>query len=443
MKPLASTSASLAALLAACTLASPAIAQEMPLAEPAEAPAPSAAPDPGPTGLTGDWDGLRSRLADRGVTPFASALAELASNVDGGLRRRTSVATQLNGGVDLDMDRLTGWRGAKVRIEFAYRDGENLSATGVGNLFEVQETYGGGRIARLAEFSLEQSLADGRVSLKAGRIFAGSDFATSPVFCAFVSNAFCGHPNSIPYNINLSLYPVASWGARIEVQPTKRTYVRTGVFEQNPSLNFKHGFDWSTRGATGVLLPVEVGYRTDFGSRREGLVRIGGYYDTSDTPDSYRDTAGGSIALTGLPAAIRAGRWGLYAMAEQKVIANALAGDRGLTLFAGATLSDRQTAYFRYFLEAGLVQTGTFPGRDRDTFGLAVAYGRVSPDRARFQRDADLSPQSAETVFELAYGFSVSPWLTMRPNLQYIVRPGATGDLLDATVIGLQTVLAF
>jgi porin len=396
-----------------------------------------------PDGMTGDWGGRRKQWADRGITPYAGALAELASNVDGGNRRRTAVATQVNAGVALDMDKLASWKGGKIRLEFAYRDGKNLSATDVGNLFEVQETFGGGRIARLAELSVEQSFAGGKASIKAGRVFAGADFAFSQLSCDFQSNAFCGHPNSIPYNSGISLYPVASWGARLEVKPVDHVYVRTGVFEVNPSLNFKHGFDWSTRKATGVIVPVEIGYTPDLGNNRPGLYRVGGYYDSSNTPDSFRDNAGGSRARSGLPALERKGRWGVYALAEQKLTSSGKGGVRGLSMLLGATLSDRATAYFDYFFEGALVQTGTFRGRDHDTVALGIAYGHVSPARARFQRDAGQPVQTAETVIELNYGIQAGPWLSFRPNIQYIIRPGATGTLPNATVLGLQTVVTF
>lgn len=334
------------------------------------------------------------------------------------------------------MKRLVGWHGATIRVEFAYRDGENLSAKGVGNLFEVQETYGGGRLARLAEFSIDQSLAQGRVDVKLGRIFAGADFAFSPLFCAFQNNAICGHPNSIPYNTGISLYPVASWGARIEVKPVKSLYVRTGVFEVNPSLNNKNGFDWTTHGATGEFVPVEIGLATHFGTGLDGLFRVGSYYDTSNTPDGFLDRNGHSRALSGLPALERNGRWGIYALAEQIV----WAGRRGrnLAAFAGITRSDRATGYFDTFLEAGLVKKGTFKSRNGDSVAIGVAHGYVSPVRAAYERDARLPIETEETLIEANYGLQLRPWLSLRPNAQYVIRPGGTGRVPDATVLGLQ-----
>jgi porin len=40
-------------------------------------------------------------------------------------------------------------------------------------------------------------------------------------------------------------------------------------------------------------------------------------------------------------------------------------------------------------------------------------------------------------VVELDYGIAVASWLQVRPNLQYVIRPGGTGKIADAFVIGL------
>jgi porin len=402
-----------------------------------------------PYGATGDWGGHRTTLHDAGVDIAGDYLVELASNVDGGRERGTAYAHQINAALSMDMSKLTAWHGATVHLEFVYRDGENLSSSRIGNLFQVQETFGGGRIARLAELSIEQSLAGGRINIRAGRVFAGSDFGASPLFCAFQTNAICGHPNSIPYNTGISLYPVGSWGGRIEIRPNARTYVRTGVYEVNPSLNDKNGFDWSLNGATGVFVPAEVGVQIGSAAgHNTGMIRVGVYYDSSNTSDNFRDIKGGSRALSGLAPLKRSGRYGGYVLLEKKITSGKDNPDRGLMIFGGVTFSDPETAYFGSFTMAGLVKTGTFKGRDSDTVALGVAYGRVSNRIMAFERDEEkigrqMDIQRGEAVIEFNYGYQIGPWLHVRPNIQYIIQPGALRSLKNATVIGLQTVIGF
>ena len=42
-----------------------------------------------------------------------------------------------------------------------------------------------------------------------------------------------------------------------------------------------------------------------------------------------------------------------------------------------------------------------------------------------------------ETIYEIDYGVQVTPWFLLRPDLQYIQRPGGTGVIPNAFVLGL------
>ena len=55
------------------------------------------------------------------------------------------------------------------------------------------------------------------------------------------------------------------------------------------------------------------------------------------------------------------------------------------------------------------------------------------------------SIDSAEQLIELSYGYQATPWLTLRPDVQYIIEPGAfSGESIDnALVLGLQVKAIF
>jgi porin len=48
----------------------------------------------------------------------------------------------------------------------------------------------------------------------------------------------------------------------------------------------------------------------------------------------------------------------------------------------------------------------------------------------------------AETAVELTYRRELTPWLTLQPDVQLIVNPGAGGSLRDALVLGLRIDIA-
>jgi porin len=117
-------------------------------------------------------------------------------------------------------------------------------------------------------------------------------------------------------------------------------------------------------------------------------------------------------------------------------------------LFGMATASDPKTETFRFFY-AGAFYQGTFPHRDDDFVSLLFAHGKYNPRLTRFQEDRNsvapgtIGIQSYENVVELDYGIAVAPWLEVRPNLQYVIRPGGTGTIPNAFVTGLFTRATF
>lgn len=114
-----------------------------------------------------------------------------------------------------------------------------------------------------------------------------------------------------------------------------------------------------------------------------------------------------------------------------------------------AGIGDRATATFRYFFAGGGVYQGTFKHRDDDFVSLLIAYAGYNDRLTRFQEDRDaVAPgtvgiQHYESIVEVDYNVQLAPWLSLRPNLQYVINPGGTGKIPDAFVIGLSTNVTF
>ncbi len=108
--------------------------------------------------------------------------------------------------------------------------------------------------------------------------------------------------------------------------------------------------------------------------------------------------------------------------------------NQGLTPFLAATFAPlEEVNTFTYFVTGGLVYRGLIPGRDNDTISWGFAYGQFSNSLS----------ETYEMVLELTHNFEIAPWLSIQPDLQYIIRPGGTGNIPDAIVLGGQIVLEF
>jgi porin len=65
--------------------------------------------------LTGDWGGLRTDLAERGIKVGAAYTAEALGNASGGIRRRAVGNALLQVDVDADLEQAVGWTGCTSR----------------------------------------------------------------------------------------------------------------------------------------------------------------------------------------------------------------------------------------------------------------------------------------------------------------------------------------
>lgn len=406
-------------------------AQSGPTAGP-QTPPPAPAPRPG-------W---RTRLKDEGVTLTFSYVSESAASISGGRDQGAAYTQQLLASAVVDTGKAFGLEGGKIIATVIHRKGEDLTATRIGNLFEVQELFGGGQDLRPAELSYEQQVNGGRTALKFGLYHTGDDFATLPSGCQFQNFAFCPRPTTLFYNSGFSGFPIPRWGARVRQEIAKNLTVTVAAFEVN-AYRAQTGAGWQLAPRfDSFVLPVELGWK--FGQQPDGLpglIRVGGLIDTTDKPDVRDDINDDSYVLSGLAPATRRERWSAWIMGEV-MIRRFGAGDRGLSLFGTATLSDRHTARVPIFLSGGFVARGLWDSRPKDNFGLGLVYARVNPRIADRQRDQQSLGQAAdvqtwEASGEIFYGWQATRSLLLRPNLQYIHRVGATGRYPDAVVAGM------
>jgi porin len=89
------------------------------------------------------------------------------------------------------------------------------------------------------------------------------------------------------------------------------------------------------------------------------------------------------------------------------------------------------------------------PQRPRDVAGFGVFYGQFSNDLRNAERVAQqLNPtigvQDQETVLEWSYTFRFrNGAFFFEPDIQYIIRPGGTGHIPNALVVGAQVGINF
>ncbi|HVY13773.1 MAG TPA: carbohydrate porin [Rhodopila sp.] len=449
----------LSTLLSLGGLAAPAGAQTPPAADQAPAEAPKSIWERDT--LTGDWGGLRTELANQGITFSLTETDEVLGNVSGGLRQGAIVEGVTKMGVGFDLEKLLGWKGGSVTVNAYQIHGRGLSANYVGNLMAASniEAPSG---SRLNDLFLEQSLFDDKLNLRIGQFAADEEFLVSDVAGTFINSTF-GWPGIYGVDLpNGPAYPFSAPAVRIRYSPTDKASIQAAVFSGNPL-----GNDGNPGGihfpVYGVFAIVEASYSTMPGKDDPSLggnYKIGGWYNSLRFDDLHMDSTGQSLASSssnGTPASHK-GDYGLYALMDHQIYRVPGTDDGGLSGFAriaAAPQQDRNAVYF--YLDAGATWKGTFPGRDNDVVGLAVAWANVSHSLrsldldANFDSGVDSPIQSSEVVLELTYQAPITPWLTLQPDFQYVFHPGGglpqandpTQALNDAAIFGLRGTITF
>jgi porin len=397
--------------------------------------------------LFGDWYGVRTRLEEHGITPTLTFVTDALGNPTGGRRQGFSAGSNLGLDLSFDLEKLGGPKGGSFQLSMSERFGSNLSAKDIGNVFTVQAIYGADTV-RLVYVAYQQKLLDDRVEFRVGRIAAGDDFLVSPYNYAFVENGFDGNPAGVFYNApGMTPYPHATWGALVMGRPTKRTYVKGGLYNGDTSIrdNKHHGLDWSMDGPLFAI--GEAGYQLNGLPGDQGLIgnyRVGGWYDGSQFTDFNTVARGHAPGVT-------RGNWGLYGLFDQMLVRfGEPSSNRGFGATGSVLISpDQSVSQMPFFSTAGFLVRGLFPSRPTDGAGFGVVFGQFSNDLQDSQRRAQqtnptVGVQRHETALELTYAFRFlgGAWF-LQPDLQYIIRPGGTGRISNAFVAGVRVGINF
>ncbi len=405
--------------------------------------------------MTGDWGGERTKLIERGIDIKADYVGEAGYNAHGGYNddKTGRYADQFGLGVALDLQKLWGWDNTQAKIQMTSRNGRNISNDRIGDpragtLSSSQEVYGRGHMVRLTQFWIQHQMFDNKLDVKLGYFGEGEDFNTFP--CDFQNLSFCGSQVGNYVNTWYN-WPVSQAAIRVKYHITPELYAQIGAYNQNPSqLEHGNGFKLSGSGTKGTVIPVELVWSPKV-NNLPGEYRVGYYKSAADAPDVREDVNGDNAATTGADYRTRSSKKGYWFVAQQQLTTHNGDASRGLNIAANATFHDKETNTVDNYQSIMLVYKGPFDARPIDDVGIGAARLHVNDDvrkNAQLLNEAggftDYSQagyaplRGTEYNYEINYGFHVTNWLTVRPNLQYVTHPGGVDKVDNALVAGLK-----
>jgi porin len=380
---------------------------------------PVTAPAPAFSGITDGWFGYRSKLADVGLNVTGFIDYDFSKNFHGGVSTADSAGREIaNLDFTLTSAEALGWNGGTFFLNFQDHEGENgtQKLTGDAQGFDNQD---GPRAIQLYMAWYQQTLDDGKVRIKIGRVDANTEFAFVSNGTAFLNSTF----GFSPAIVGLPTYPDPGLSANLFWMPSEHLSLGAGVYDSNRterSLIFS-GEPYELKPTTGGIFSIVEGDGkwSLVQANLPGRLGVGGYYHNGQFPR--------------FDGAIQSGAGGMYAVFDQTLWrppGSIDGGNTGIGVFAQGATGDANVNLIDWQSGSGLAWTGPIPtvARAADILGIGATY-------AHFSRHADLS-DDGELAIELFYKIQITTWCDIQPDVQYIVHPGGDGkpDAVVGTV---------
>jgi porin len=392
-------------------------------------------------GLTGDWGGLRTGLADKGITFGLQQQSELWGNVTGGLRQGGTYNGLLTVSLAIDLRQAVGWQGANFFANGFQVQGIGPTPLLVGALQTISGLEAAPSV-KLYDLWLEQQLFGGTLSLRFGQEGANDEMMLSQYGLLFLNSSF-GYPALLALDLPSGgpNYPLATPFVRISFQATGDVKLVGAVYTGdpappgtgNPQLRDLHGtaFRLNDHALSFGELWYSPHQLASIGL--PATYKLGVWADTGRFADPQRGADGLSLASSasdGQPL-LHAADHAVYAIIDQMVWKKPNTEAQGISLFMQVMHAPDDRNLSDLFVEGGLDWKGIIPGRSHDAAGLAVTHAGISAPAISFSHDLVFytgtgRPYSpGETVIEATYRARLTPWLKVQPDLQLVVNPGA------------------
>jgi len=342
----------------------------------------------------------------------ATYVTDILSVVDGGISRGTAWLGRADVTASVD-GRVFGIPGAELFVDVMGVNPPQFSGRHVGDAQTVSNVEADSAIR---PYEAWMSVPVGpRFTLKAGLIDLNTEFDVQDVGRNFLNSSFGIGPDFSQSGVNgPSIFPAPATAVLIRYEDDHWA-ARLGVFDAVAgSLANPRRTVFRIPGQRGALLVGEIERKLPGdGEIQLGLWHYTPRFDVIDPADTGRATSQGGYALAEGTLA-RKGKGALLGWARVGV---ASGRTNLIGLYAGGGLAWRD---------------------EKQEIGLAVAHARLGDPGRRSIIASDGGADRAETAIELTYVRPVTPWLTVQPDVQYVIDPGWVRSRADAVVMGVR-----
>lgn len=398
--------------------------------------------------LFGDPFGIRSALADRGITFMFENITDAMGVVHGGLSDQPTAYTRIRGTVDIDFGKLTGtYNGLSFHATGLWQTGDNIGPK-LGS-YADPSGFASVHVFRMDSFWLQKQFADGAVTLRAGQMAGWDFFGNQEYGGSFTIESLSYAPGNIFGATYLTFNPAGVPAAYLRLQsfrrderPVQGVYAKSAMFSgnKNPYKQDPTGLHYVF--ANSPVIASEAGYLWEAPTDPDQAPPA----DRKVYPGIYR--FGGIVNYNGLftnslTGQVTKGSYLYYFTAAQAVYRAGAGSNRGLDVTFAYNNSPNSTSQQNSMITAGAVYHGIIPRRTMDQ----LSFGFVSTHTSNASSEANELllgfPLGWERAYTLDYRAQIKPYLVVQPTVQYFNTIGGNPYRPSGLVIGLHTGLRF
>lgn len=364
--------------------------------------------------LTGDWGGLRPRLASRGVLFDLYSTNFYSQVFNGGLQETAQYRGRMDYLVNIDGEKAGLWKGLFIDLHGESIWGNTINQY-TGTLMPVSIAQAvpvpNGSVTALTGVKITQALSE-RFIVYGGKLNALDMFNQPFTGGARGVDGFWN--GSMVFNpIFTKTVPYSTYGFGAAVLRNLEPIFSFTVLDANNTPTVT-GFD--TFFDNGVVLLPQINVPTTF-------FGLPGHQGLVGTWSSRRylstDRSAFLNVLEGAPVSTlaRDGAWSLAYMFDQALVVSPCDPKRMWGVFGNAGIADTNPSPVRWFANLG-VGGSALRGRPLDTFGMGYYYLGLNDS---FKNLIPGLPLRDEHGMEAFYNFALTPWFRVTPDVQFIL----------------------
>ncbi len=393
--------------------------------------------------LTGEWKGLRPKLADLGIQFDVNWTQTLQSIVTGGVDTGAEYGGSLDYKLNLDLYRMGLVPGGLLTIRAQTRYGESVN--GNSGLISPVDTDGFFPLSAddipitISDLLYTQFFSD-KFALFIGK-FDTLSGDLNPFASGRGTQQFMNQ-NFVFNSVAILSVPYSTLGFGMVIQPTKNIKISSTIMSTADSStttgfqNLGDGWTWST----------EANFQYELASLRGGqnvtfiLAGDNEYFNIGER-FSFQPGVGFVAPTENTTWAATWSGWQYLYMQEKPAgpidLGNGPPSVKGLGLFARLGFADKDTNPIEFSFSGGIGGQGMIPGRDNDRFGVGYFYTSIETGRLASLTGIENHSQGFEAYYNIAF----TPATELTLDVQVVDGVNPTVD--TAVILGARLRLNF